>query len=107
MANNQPPTTPTRYPLLSNIGHLSLLGPVAAALIGSLFLRLSGAAASASIALYLRGLSDAGQAISPLLVGMLAATFFIVELFYFSVPVVQTDWRTGGRSRDYQNFSDG
>jgi MFS family permease len=85
MANNQPPTTPTRYPPLSSIGHLSLLGPVAAGLIGSLFLRLSGAAASASIALYLRGLSDAGQAISPLLVGMLAATFFIVELAFSPV----------------------
>ena len=29
--------------------------------------------------------------------------YVLIELFYTGMPVV----RTGGRSRDYQNFSDG
>ena len=31
----------------------------------------------------------------------------LVELFYIGIPVVWTDGRSGVRSRDYQNFSDG
>ena len=32
--------------------------------------------------------------------------YLLIELFYIGLPVVPTD-QAGGRSRDYQTFSDG
>ena len=38
----------------------------------------------------------------------LRVPYVLIELFYTGMPVLRTDGgRTGGRSRDYQNFSDG
>ena len=38
----------------------------------------------------------------------LRVPYVLIELFYTGMPVVRSDGgRTGVRSRDYQNFSDG
>ena len=39
--------------------------------------------------------------------GAFGLPYLLVELFYIGMPVVWTDGRSGIRSRDYQNFSDG
>ena len=33
--------------------------------------------------------------------------YLLIQLFYIGMPVVRTDGRSGVRSRDYQNFTDG
>ena len=38
---------------------------------------------------------------------LLVVSYLLSEIFYICMPVVRSDGRSGVRSRDYQNFSDG